>query len=69
MLDIKKRKQFKTIGELKKLIKNLPDDMDVRVCGMENPYFHMDAENNYIDINVTDLKPIYTYLKDVMLEE
>ena len=40
MFDIRKRKAFQTVGELRALLNRLPAYADVYICGDANCFFH-----------------------------
>lgn len=59
MYNIKKRKQFSTVGELKELIKNLSDDTKVCVTGDDYCWFHIEEDESLISFDTEDLEDCY----------
>ena len=66
MYDINRRKQFKTVGELKDLLKNIPDETEIIVCGNsgEAGYFHIDTEGTLICLDYDQLDDAYELEED-----
>ena len=48
MFDIRKRKAFQTVGELRALLNRLPAYADVYICGDANCFFHEQADRSSI---------------------
>ena len=59
MYDISKRKQFSTVGELKKLIEDLADDTKVVVTGDDYCWFHIEEDKSLICLDTEDLEDCY----------
>ena len=55
MYDIKRRKQFKTVGELRKLIEDVPDDANVVITGDDYCWFHVTKDNSIVCLDCEDL--------------
>ena len=51
MFDIKKRAYFTTLGELRMLLKDYPDEMPVYNCGCEDSWLHVDADGKFISLD------------------
>jgi hypothetical protein len=59
MYDITKRKQFSTVGELKELLKNIPDETQVMVTGDDDCWFHIEQDGSVICLDVEELEDAY----------
>lgn len=59
MYNIKKRKQFNTIGELKEILKNISDDTKVFVCGEDYCWFHIEQDGSVVCLDNEDLEECY----------
>ena len=59
MYDIEKRTKFETVGELKKLINELPDDTRVLICGDYYAWFHVEEEDSFICLDNENLDECY----------
>ena len=59
MYDITKRKQFDNVGELKELLKNIPDDTKVVVTGDDYCWFHVEKDESVVCFDVEDLEDCY----------
>ncbi|MDD4509500.1 MAG: hypothetical protein PHY23_01055 [Oscillospiraceae bacterium] len=59
MYDIAKRRQFKTVGELRKLIENLPDNTEVSICGDNYCFYHEEQDKSCICLDCEDLEDYY----------
>lgn len=64
MFDITKRKQFKTVGELKELLKDISDDAQTLVGGDEYCWLHFEKDGSVISFDNEDLDDIYPFLDD-----
>jgi len=51
MYDIKKRSYFTTLGELRMLLKDYPDETTVYNCGCEDSWLHIDADEKFISLD------------------
>ena len=58
MYDINKRTTFDTVGELKKLIENVPDNTKVYVIGSSG-WFHIEEDKTAICFDDTCLEDCY----------
>ena len=63
MYDITKRKQFSTVGDLKELLKNIPDETQVVVTGDDYCWFHIEQDGSVICLDVEELDDAYDYTK------
>ena len=59
MYDIKRRKNFNTVFELKKLLAGLPDDSEICICGDSNCWFHIEKDESVICLDNEDLEESY----------
>lgn len=59
MYDITKRKQFKTVGDLKELLKNMPDETQIVVTGDDYCWFHIEKDRSVICLDVEELDDAY----------
>lgn len=59
MYDISKRKQFSTVGELKQLLENCPDNTQIVVTGDDYCWFHIEEDESVICLDVEDLEECY----------
>lgn len=62
MYDITKRKQFGTVGELKELLKNIPDETQIVVTGDDYCWFHIEQDGSVICLDVEELEDAYEYV-------
>ena len=68
MRDIKKRRQFSNVGELKSLLTEYSDDTDITVCGIVSSFFHefTDAYGKpYITLDDDPLDELYVKSMEV----
>lgn len=56
--DLSKRKQFETVGDLKELFKDVPDDTLVYITGT-NGWFHIEEDESAICLDSEDLEDCY----------
>ena len=59
MYNISKRKQFSTVGELKELLKNLPDETQIVVTGDDYCWFHIEQDESVVCLDTEDLEVDY----------
>ena len=59
MYDIKKRKQFDTVGDLKKLLDTIPDETKVVICGDDYCWFHIEEDESVVCLDMEDLDDCY----------
>ena len=59
MYDVTKRKQFETVGDLKELLKNIPDETKVVVTGDDYCWFHIEQDGSVICLDVEELDDAY----------
>ena len=59
MFDITKRKQFKPVGELKEILKDIPDETEVCVCGDPQCWFHIERDGSIVSFDNIDLDDEY----------
>lgn len=59
MYDITKRKQFSTVGDLKELLKNIPDETQIAVTGDDCCWFHIEQDGSVICLDVEELDDCY----------
>lgn len=59
MYDLTKRKQFETVGDLKELLKNIPDETKIVVTGDDYCWFHIEQDGSVICLDVEELDDAY----------
>lgn len=59
MYDITKRKQFETVGDLKALLKYIPDETKIVVTGDDYCWFHIEQDGSVICLDVEELDDAY----------
>lgn len=59
MYNINRRKQFGTVGDLKKLLENISDDTKVVICGDDYCCFHIEEDESVICLDCEDLDECY----------
>lgn len=59
MYDITKRKKFSTVGDLKALLKNIPDETQIVVTGDDYCWFHIEKDGSVICLDVEELDDAY----------
>lgn len=64
MYNIKKRKQFKTVGDLKELLKDVPDETQVVVTGDDYCWFHIEEDESVICLDTEELDDVYEEYDD-----
>ena len=67
MYNIDKRKRFTTVGELVELLKNVPQDSKIYICGDNNAWFHIEKDQSIINLDNEDLDNTYIEYDDVGL--
>lgn len=63
MYNINKRAEFKTVGDLKRLLAEVPDETKLYICGACG-WFHINEETNVICLDTDDLEECYDYDDD-----
>ena len=59
MYNINKRKQFSTVGDLKKLLADISDDTRICVIGDDCCWFHIKEDESVICLDCEDLDDLY----------
>lgn len=59
MYDITKKKQFETVGDLKELLKDIPDETKIVVTGDDYCWFHIEQDGSVICLDVEELDEAY----------
>ena len=59
MYNINKRKQFNTVGDLKKLLAGIPDETKIVICGDDYCWFHIEEDESVICLDCEDLDDCY----------
>lgn len=67
--DITKRKKFGTVGELKELLSEVPDDAKVLVLGDDYAWFHTDKDGTVVNLDCEDLDDCYIETNEDNKEE
>ena len=60
MYDLKKRAYYTTLGELRMLLKDYPDEMPVYNCGCEDSWLHIDADGRFVSLDNESLSFDYS---------
>ena len=60
MYDLKKRAYFTTLGELRMLLEEYPDEMPVYNCGSPDNWLHIDEDEKFISLDNESLSCDYT---------
>lgn len=58
MFDITKRKQFETVGDLKRLFATIPDETKIYISGT-NGWFHIEEDRSIICLDCDNLCDCY----------
>ena len=67
MYDIRKRRGFQTVGELRSMLNHLPAHTRVTICGDLNCFFHEEQDNSFICLDCEDLNDHYEEAMESML--
>ena len=67
MYDIRKRRGFQTVGELRSMLNHLPAHTRVTICGDLNCFFHEEQDNSFICLDCEDLNDHYEKAMESML--
>ena len=59
MYNINKRKQFNNVGDLKKLLTEIPDETKVVICGDDYCWFHIEENESVVCLDCEDLDDCY----------
>lgn len=59
MYNIKLRDQFETVGGLKRLLEDVPEDTKIVICGDENCWFHIESNRRTICLDNSSLDDCY----------
>jgi hypothetical protein len=59
MYDITKKKKFSTVGDLKELLKDIPDETKIVVTGDDYCWFHIEEDGSVICLDVEELDDAY----------
>lgn len=59
MYDMTKKSQFSTVGELRELLKNIPDNTKIVVTGDDYCWFHIEEDGSVICLDVEELDEAY----------
>ena len=59
MYNINKRKQFDTVGDLKKLLSEVSDDTKIVICGDDYCWFHIEKDESVICLDCEELDDAY----------
>lgn len=43
-----------TVGELKEMVRDIPDEYEIACCGQEEFYLHVDPENEVVTADVEE---------------
>lgn len=59
MYNINKRKQFETVGDLKKLFSSISDETKIVITGDDYCWFHIEEDESVICLDCEDLENCY----------
>ena len=59
MYDLNKRSYFTTLGELRLLLANYPDDTRIYACGADDAYLHFDDSGMFVSVDYDALDSDY----------
>ena len=59
MYDIERRQNFSTVGELKELLNDIPDNTQVTICGDSYAWFHVEKDKSVVTLDNEDLEECY----------
>ena len=59
MFNINKRKQFNTVGDLKKLLADIPDDTKIVITGDDYCWFHIEEDESVVCLDCESLDDCY----------
>ena len=59
MFDIRKRSAFQTVGELRNLLKYLPTNTRICICGDSNCFYHEEMDASVVCLDCEDLQEYY----------
>lgn len=69
MYDIRKRRGFQTVGELRAMLNHLPAHTRVTICGDLNCFFHEAQDNSLVCLDCEDLNDHYEEAMEDMLSK
>ena len=69
MYDIRKRRGFQTVGELRAMLNHLPAHTRVTICGDLNCFFHEEQDSSLICLDCEDLNGHYEEAMEDMLSK
>lgn len=69
MYDIRKRRGFQTVGELRAMLNHLPARTRVTICGDLNCFFHEEQDSSLICLDCEDLNGHYEEAMEDMLSK
>ena len=55
MYNLKKRAYYSTLGELRMLLADLPDETEVFTCGVEDSWIHFEKDGSFISFDYDSL--------------
>ena len=59
MFDYDRREAISTVGQLKRLLKNIPDDAELHVCCDSMAWFHVEYDNSVVNLDIEELDDAY----------
>ncbi len=66
MYDLSKRAIYTTLGELRMLLKDMPDDTLIFTCGNSDSWVHFSIDGEFISFDYDSLEDDYRYdLEDI----
>jgi hypothetical protein len=64
MYDINRREQFETVGDLKRLLAEIPDETRIVITGDSYCWFHIEEDETVICLDCEDLEDCYEIEED-----
>ena len=59
MFDLTKRANYTTLGELRMLLKDMPDDTFILTCGYSDSWVHFSSDGEFISFDFDSLEEDY----------
>lgn len=59
MFNLKKRKRFTTIGELETILRTMPSDTPITICGDSRCFYHEALDRSVVCLDCEDLAELY----------
>lgn len=69
MFNLKKRKRFTTIGELETILRTMPADTPITICGDSRCFYHEALDRSVVCLDCEDLAECYTDTENREMED